>query len=131
MFFSFSIYSQRSTIVRLQTFFFVFSVYSFSQVWPVNLMKLLIHGLLEKIRFHINQVFENFYKTFSNFFFLFSTQKSISYLHTNLLTVKDTEKQSENLFSYQPLIKQFKNFLTIATFSHYFFSPQTSVSYLP
>ena len=92
-------------------------------------MKLLIHGLLEKIRFHINQVFENFVKTFSHFFFLFSPQKSISYLHTNSLTVIDTEKQRENLFSYEPLIKPFKNFLT--TFSHYLFPPQTSGSYLP
>ena len=82
VFFSFSIYSQRSTIVRLQTFFCCFFFYSFSQVWPVNLMKLSIHGRLEKIRFHFNQVFENFLKTFSNFFFLFSPQKSISYLHT-------------------------------------------------
>ena len=100
VFFSFSIYFQRSTIVRLQTFFCFFSVYSFSQVWPVNLMKLSIHGLLEKIRFHINQVFENFVKTFTHFFFLFSPQKSISYLHTNSLTVIDTERQRENLFSY-------------------------------
>ena len=88
-------------------------------------MKLLIHGLLEKIRFHINQVFENFFKTSSHFFFQFSPQKSISYLHTNLMTVIHTEKQGENSFSYGPLIKQ------LTTFSHYLFSPQTSGSYLP
>lgn len=63
-------------------------------------MKLSIHRLLEKIRFHVNQLFENFLKTFSHLISFFYFHNSVSYLHTNLLTVIDTEKQSEIKFVF-------------------------------
>ena len=83
-------------------------------------MKVSIHGHLEKIRFHISQKILKNFEDFFTFFFLFSPQKSILRLHTNLLTDIDMQKWRENSFSYQPLTKPFKNFLT--SFSRCFFS---------
>ena len=83
-------------------------------------MNVSIHGHAEKIPFHISQkILENF-EDFFTFFFRFSPQNSILRLHTNLLTDIDMQKWREKSFSYQPLTKPFKNFLT--SFSRYFFS---------
>ena len=60
---------------------FFFSFYSFSEVWPVNLMKLLIHG--RKIRFHISQTFLRIFERLfhiSFFYFHHKTQYRICIL---------------------------------------------------
>ena len=78
-------------------------------------MKFSIQGDLKKVRFHIRQDF---------------LHNSMLCLHSNLLTDIDMEKKKrKKSFSHQPLTKPFENILS--TFSHYFFSPLNSPSYLP
>ena len=70
------------------------------------------------MRFNIRQeIFEDF------------LHNSMLCLHSNLLTDIDMEKKRKKSFSHRPLTKPFENILS--TFSHYFFSPLNSTSYIP